>query len=1235
MIPFSWIFQQPTYLLEKENLQIYSYNCDSSKDSCKVNFDFRTSIPSDSPATHFSCLIDFWFGITGEENKCNPNTVEFPLWTWDVHLIVRKIEDETIVSEWIVTIVYPDDTIDPLKVTHVREWQSPTYLIDREDLSRSEYLCDPDQSECKINLNIIPMLDGAPTSLLTCIVSSDFELIPTSDPCNPNTSTVPKGDHVLEIKILDKKDTILQISSVTIKNTFEDILLDPSRITITREWQTPTHLTDIENTELNEYVCDSDSPECKINLKVIPLLDWVSSSLITCEILSDFELTPTSDPCNPNTSVVPIWVHTLVIKIIEKNTENVIKIEEISVNNIRENNSIDPTRVVIDIVWQQPTYFLEKEDTSRDIYICDSTKSPCRFNIQIIPKIDWEESTKLVCRITTDFGIEMDNCNPSTIDVPEGNHSITIDLLDAVSREIVTTRMLEIVWLMAPVNLWGGGTGTFIPMDLLSSEIIVQSGLDESYVCKTDLCQVNFDTKVVSGALCEWDFWGGIFETIGTDKKCNPGYVNFPTETAVKLTVKDPYDITNTFIKTLFVTREPNKSIQNNSFIAAKIDLQTKITTNKKITNTGIICSLGKAESCSLNFTGENSIGGKSWAWDFGNWIMSDKENPWTQKFPIGKYIIRLTISDWVSSHTVLYDVEVVIKIESEPCAECDRIRWKIQISAVLPNPPRADTVEWIEIKNISNEDVSLQYCEIADDTKSYELSGVIQKWRTIRLRQAVTGITLGNTRDSLTIHCGGSQIDTFAWDFTIPTNYILRRDVLYALPEQAIINRVIDGDTVDATVLGVKTRIRLLGIDTPETVHPRKEIEQFGKEASDFTRLSLEWKNVWLTYDHEPIDHYWRRLAYIWLCDGVFSELACRLFNARIVSEGFGRMERRFQFRFYDDFIKLEKEAKESKTRIWNSRDLTKEFNQLSREEKDDLELQQDQEYLKLQKELLEECLREYIEVCDSEKISWVEITKKLSTLSVKPAQSWLVEISGRTWGRYPVTIQILQWEAIIETFFLQSDAVGDYSMIWIPLSTGEYFFRVFIQDVSKDESIEGQGESVTLEKNITQEIISPHLTTPFTASIVLQWQMTNNRRQSNHIFYCQTRGSCSINLVANSNRDKYAEYIWILPEGGVEEGKNPTSFTVWYWKYEALLIATDTITQEVIVVRLEIVHTPLPKKTPQKATSAKYTLDLKDVPQDIWGWPISETPRNKFIIHILIILSIWSWFIFLYQKP
>lgn len=79
------------------------------------------------------------------------------------------------------------------------------------------------------------------------------------------------------------------------------------------------------------------------------------------------------------------------------------------------------------------------------------------------------------------------------------------------------------------------------------------------------------------------------------------------------------------------------------------------------------------------------------------------------------------------------------------------------------------------------------------------------------------------------------------SWDFPVPTNYIIRREVLSGMPEQAEIIRVIDGDTIDVIIKGIKTRIRLLGIDTPETVHPLKPVETFGKEASDFTRKNLE----------------------------------------------------------------------------------------------------------------------------------------------------------------------------------------------------------------------------------------------------------------------------------------------------------------------------------------------------------------------------------------------------------
>lgn len=56
---FSWSFQQPTYLLEKENMTLTSYACDTEKEACKVNFDFTTSVPTDEPSTHYSCLIDF------------------------------------------------------------------------------------------------------------------------------------------------------------------------------------------------------------------------------------------------------------------------------------------------------------------------------------------------------------------------------------------------------------------------------------------------------------------------------------------------------------------------------------------------------------------------------------------------------------------------------------------------------------------------------------------------------------------------------------------------------------------------------------------------------------------------------------------------------------------------------------------------------------------------------------------------------------------------------------------------------------------------------------------------------------------------------------------------------------------------------------------------------------------------------------------------------------------------
>jgi micrococcal nuclease len=57
---------------------------------------------------------------------------------------------------------------------------------------------------------------------------------------------------------------------------------------------------------------------------------------------------------------------------------------------------------------------------------------------------------------------------------------------------------------------------------------------------------------------------------------------------------------------------------------------------------------------------------------------------------------------------------------------------------------------------------------------------------------------------------------------------------------------RVIDGDTIAVSIDGKETKVRLIGVDTPETVHPQKPVERFGKEASRFTTELLKDKSVY-----------------------------------------------------------------------------------------------------------------------------------------------------------------------------------------------------------------------------------------------------------------------------------------------------------------------------------------------------------------------------------------------------
>ncbi len=125
------------------------------------------------------------------------------------------------------------------------------------------------------------------------------------------------------------------------------------------------------------------------------------------------------------------------------------------------------------------------------------------------------------------------------------------------------------------------------------------------------------------------------------------------------------------------------------------------------------------------------------------------------------------------------------------------------------------------------------------------------------------------------------------------------------------ICTRVVDGDTIIIDMNGKQDRVRLIGIDTPETVHPNKPVEYFGKEASAFTKRMVEGKKVKLEYDQEKKDKYGRLLAYVYLEDGTF-------LNAEIIKRGYGFAYTRFPFKYLDDFREYEKEARENKRGLW-----------------------------------------------------------------------------------------------------------------------------------------------------------------------------------------------------------------------------------------------------------------------------------------------------------------------------
>jgi micrococcal nuclease len=125
-------------------------------------------------------------------------------------------------------------------------------------------------------------------------------------------------------------------------------------------------------------------------------------------------------------------------------------------------------------------------------------------------------------------------------------------------------------------------------------------------------------------------------------------------------------------------------------------------------------------------------------------------------------------------------------------------------------------------------------------------------------------------------------------------------------------VQRVVDGDTL---VLANQARVRLIGVDTPETKHPDLPVEPFGPEAAEFTRrfVADAGGSVRLEFDRERVDRYDRFLAYVWAGD--------RMLNEELVRAGLATAATQYRYSeaMKRRFRRAEDEARAAGRGIWS----------------------------------------------------------------------------------------------------------------------------------------------------------------------------------------------------------------------------------------------------------------------------------------------------------------------------
>lgn len=1005
-------FQNPSYLIDKDQT-LDIYHCDTSKTECKVNFDLRDTFWWYVGAD-YACENNFSF-TTWEETNCNPNTIIFPDWNSTVTFKIYEKETPSNYKEKIITIINNINQNNTESWETTNSWSTNSGIIDNqidsgsspewqtsESWSLDTWTWWTDTSSGEVDTWI-----GITDNLV------DSEPIPSS---SPRTEGSPEWQNS---------------ESWSITGTGSDIEEPvPSKNSL----QIPDVEIEIQSwLDFSWWIYSCKNTDCKINLNLEKLFTWtysIANYACSWDFWSGtFTTIDTDKKCNPWYVNFWVWNHIIKAKIYDKWNENNFKTWSLSFRNwivfwdnsdswITDTNSeiidnqidsgtspewqdntetwiiesiIDPEInsgwlnifPSIILAFQNPSYLLDK-DPELSEYICDTKESECKINFDLSESFSWFTISHYICEIDLPFeNTESGKCNPSTINFPIWETEVWFKIYekDNINNFTWKTILIKNEKIISS-NLWSSWWWSSYIEPV--KEIVLQSWANKrwnnSYECSEEICKINLKYEKSYNDICLWDFswWNYKEKYLST---CNPWTLYYPSWTYnINLKVFKNWNLWYFESKNIALT---NKFVDlqkaQNIIPTAKIKLQWTIWKNKELIWNKLICKNSK--TCVVNFDWSESRDGNNdnleFFWDFWNWETSDKLNPKSIEYTPWKYKITLKVVDKYESFSEDYFyVEVYEKEIKEEVKINETLEKYIKIIEALPNPIWKENSEWIKIKNDSINFINIKWLEIDDKIWSWSKSFTIKDdlflfpFEERKLYKSETNINLNNSFDEVNLIYNDKIIDSLSWNYEVPEWFVVKKD---QIKEKVEVIEVIDWDTIVIKFLDwKKEKLRFIWVDTPETKHPKKEVEFYWKEASDFTKSYLLWKTIYLELDKENYrDKYGRLLGYVWIssvipakagiyedkksschpeldsesiiCKNLFNDSGSSPewqnlinFNKHLIEKWFARAYLRFPFKYSEEFEKAEKEARKNKVWMWINDEIIKEMKILEKLEKE-----------------------------------------------------------------------------------------------------------------------------------------------------------------------------------------------------------------------------------------------------------------------------------------------------------